>query len=123
MALGRSPKKKRSRCPSCDEILDADLAAGDEPTCPACAEPLIPVQVAPIWRRAAAALVDLAILTATAGLLNWGLLALMDLPPLVADAKGIDALLRLLEVDPAALLRRLAPFFVMSGLYLGLFWG
>jgi uncharacterized RDD family membrane protein YckC len=123
MASRRARKHKRSRCPSCDEPLDSSLADDDDPRCPACSEPLVPVQVAPIWRRAAAALVDLVILSVTAGVLNWGLLALLDLPPLVADAEGLDAILRLFEIDPRSLLWRLAPFFVMSGLYLGLFWG
>jgi uncharacterized RDD family membrane protein YckC len=123
MASRRARKTKRSRCPSCDELLESSLAEGDDPVCPACAVPLIAVEVAPLWRRAAAALVDLGILAITAGMLNWGLLAMMDLPPLVPQAEGLDAMLRLLEIEPGSVLRRLAPFFVMSGLYLGLFWG
>jgi uncharacterized RDD family membrane protein YckC len=117
--------RKRARysyCPSCDARLDAALAKETDPRCPECEEPLLPVQSAPIWRRAAAAAVDTAILLPTAGLLNWLLLLIVNPEPLVGDSEGIDALLRLLELDPAAILRRVAPFFAMSGIYLGLFW-
>jgi uncharacterized RDD family membrane protein YckC len=115
-------RARRSFCPSCDEPLDEGLAAEADPKCPACDEPLRPVQVAPIWRRAAATAVDAAVLLPTAGLLNWLLLIVVDAEPLLGDAEGVDALLRLLELDPFMVLRRVAPFLVMMGLYVGLFW-
>ena len=117
--------RKRARtsyCPSCDARLDVALAKETDPRCPECEEPLLPVEAAPLWRRVAAAAVDAAILLPTAGLLNYLLLLLVSPEPLLGDAEGLDALLRLMELEPAAPLRRVAPFFVMSGLYLGLFW-
>jgi uncharacterized RDD family membrane protein YckC len=115
-------RARRSFCPSCDEPLDEGLAAEADPRCPACDEPLQPVKVAPIWRRVAAAAVDGAILLPTAGTLNVLLLLLVDAEPLLGDAQGVDALLRVLELDPFAVVRRIAPFLTMMGLYLGLFW-
>jgi uncharacterized RDD family membrane protein YckC len=122
MARPRSRPKKRTRCPSCDEPLDGNLADEANPDCPACGEHLLPVRVAPVWRRAAAATIDLGILLGTAGLLNWGLLRLLDLPPLWGDAKGLDALLRVFELTPGQVIGRIAPFLVMAALYFGLFW-
>lgn len=67
-------------------------------------------------------MLDLALLLATAGLLNMVLLMWIDPPPLVGDARGLDALLRLLDVSPGAILRRIAPALCMSAVYFGLFW-
>ena len=115
-------RARRSFCPSCDEPLDEGLAAEADPKCPACDEPLQTVKVAPLHRRFAAAAVDAAILLPTAGLLNWLLLLVVDAEPLLGDADGVDALLRVLELDPFVVLRRIAPFLAMMGLYHGLFW-
>lgn len=82
----------------------------------------MPVVVAPLWRRIAASFVDTVILLATAGLLNWLLLQLADGPALLGDARGIDRLLRILELNPADLIRPIAPLVLMSAIYLALFW-
>ncbi len=82
----------------------------------------MPVRVAGAWRRAGAGVLDLALLLATAGLLNMVLLMWIDPPPLVGDARGLDALLRLLDVAPGTILRRIAPALCMSAVYFGLFW-
>jgi uncharacterized RDD family membrane protein YckC len=115
-------RARRSFCPSCDGPLDEGLALEADPKCPACSEPLQPVRIAALWRRVVAAAIDTAILLPTAGLLNWLLLLLVDPEPLLGDARGLDALLRLLELDPGAVLLRIAPFLAMVGIYLGLFW-
>jgi uncharacterized RDD family membrane protein YckC len=115
-------RARRSYCPSCDEPLDEGLAAEPDPKCPACDEPLQPVQAAALWRRVVAAAIDTAVLLPTAGLLNWLLLLVVDAEPLLGDTEGVDALLRLLELDPGVVVRRIAPFLAMTALYLGLFW-
>ena len=94
----------------------------DDPTCPACEERLLPVRVAAATRRLAASSVDAAILLLTAGALNWALLGMLGVSSLLGSASGLDALLRLLELEPGAVLLRALPFFAMSGFYLGLFW-
>lgn len=109
-------------CPACDAALDPAIAEADDPTCPECALPLRPVRVAGMWRRTAAGLLDGIVLLMTAGLLNLALLAWIDPPPLLRDASGLDALLRLLELEAPSVLRRISPTLVMAGLYFGLFW-
>jgi uncharacterized RDD family membrane protein YckC len=109
-------------CPVCDAAIDPSLARAQAPRCPQCARALAPVRVAGLWRRAAAGLVDGVVLLCTAGLLNLLLLAWLDPAPLLGDARGLDALLRVLELDPLMILRRFVPALVMSALYFGLFW-
>lgn len=105
----------------CDAQLRSE--AGDTlEQCPACEHPLRGVQVAGLWRRAAAGVVDGLLLLVTAGALNGLLLMLIDPPPLLGDARGIDAALRLLDVSAADVLRRFAPTMVMASIYFGLFW-
>ena len=58
----------------------------------------------------------------TAGLLNWALLATMDLPPLLGGAKGLGKVLAMLELSPWTILGRIAPALVMSAGYCGAFW-
>lgn len=114
-----------SVCPACDTPLPAALAvptADAPPRCPACEQPLVPVRVAGLWRRAAAGLLDGVVLLCTAGLLNLAVLAWLDPPPLLEGARGLEALLQVLELDPLVVLRRIAPALAMAALYLGLFW-
>ncbi len=111
-----------SVCPTCDAPLPAELATQQDPRCPACDHPLLPRRVAGLWRRAAAGLLDAAVLLLTAGSLNLLLLAWLDPPPLLGDARGLAALLAALELDPGPVLRRIAPTLAMAALYLGLFW-
>ena len=111
-----------SVCPACDVPLAAELARADAPRCPRCEQPLVPLRVAGLWRRAAAGLLDGVVLLLTAGLLNLLVLAWLDPPPLLGDAHGLDALLRVLELDPLVVLRRCIPALAMAALYLGLFW-
>lgn len=115
-------RARRTHCPACDELLEAELSEAPSPCCPACGERLVPVVVAPLWRRIAASVVDATILLATAGMLNLLLLQLADGPALLGDASGIDRLLRVLELDVADLLRPIAPLILMSAIYLVLFW-
>jgi uncharacterized RDD family membrane protein YckC len=82
----------------------------------------VPVRRAPLWRRTVAALVDGAILLATVGPLTWAVLAIVDPAPLIADARGLDALLRVLELSVFDLLDRAAPAIVLCGVYFVLFW-
>ncbi|MCX4239561.1 RDD family protein [Paraliomyxa miuraensis] len=109
-------------CPACDAGVDPATARDDDPRCPRCEQPLLPVRVAGVWLRAAAGVVDAVVLLATAGLLNFLLLRWLDLAPLLGDARGLDAMLSMLDVDPAAVLRRCAPALAMAALYFGLFW-
>jgi uncharacterized RDD family membrane protein YckC len=118
----RQRQSGRSFCPVCDAPLTADMATNGEPQCPSCRAALLPVQVAGVWRRAAAAVVDGAILLFTAGPLAWLLVRWSDAPSLFAGKTALESLLHFFEVDPFAVLRRLAPLLVMAGLYLGLFW-
>jgi len=115
-------KSGRSFCPVCDAPLVAEMATAGEPTCPSCGASLLPVRVAGVWRRAAATAVDGAILLFTAGPLAWLLVRWSDAPSLFAGKTALETMLRLFEVDPFAVLRRMAPILVMAGLYLGLFW-
>jgi uncharacterized RDD family membrane protein YckC len=82
----------------------------------------VPVHRAPLWRRTAAALVDGAILLATVGPLTWAVLAIVDPDPLIADARGLDALLRMLELSPFDVLDRATPAIMLCGVYFVLFW-
>lgn len=109
-------------CPACDAGLDPALAKDDEPRCPRCDARLAPVRVAGLWRRTAAGGLDALVLLCTAGLLNLLLLHWLDPPPLLGDARGLDAMLRVLDVDPAAVARRFAPALAMAALYFGMFW-
>lgn len=109
-------------CPACDGGLDPALATADEPRCARCDAPLRPVRVAGLWRRAAAGLLDAVVLSCTAGVLNLLLLEWLAPEPLFPQARGLDALLRMLDVEPAAVLRRIAPTLTMAALYFGLFW-
>ncbi len=122
MGPRRPRPPKPSFCPVCDTTLTADMAGADNPHCPKCGAALTPVQVAGVWRRLAASIVDGAILLFTAGPLAWLLVAWSDQPSLIAGKTALETLLRLFEVDPFAVLRRLAPLLAMAGLYLGLFW-
>ncbi len=65
---------------------------------------------------------DLCLLLVTAGPLAWGVAALVDRPPLLGGATGLDAALRVLELDASDLLGAVAPFWVMASLYMFLFW-
>lgn len=67
-------------------------------------------------------MVDLVLLGATAGPLAWGMAKLVDRPPLLGGASGLDAALRVLELDTRAVLGAVAPFWVMASLYMFLFW-
>lgn len=112
-------------CPVCDSKLEsvADLAAEPNgPRCPTCTHPLVAVKVAGLWRRAAAGTLDALILLVTAGALNGLLLMWIDPAPLLGEARGLDALLTLLDVEPASVARRYAPSLLMAAIYLGLFW-
>lgn len=109
-------------CPACDAELGPAVADAGDPRCPSCEHPLAPVRVAGLWRRAAAGVLDGALLLMTAGMLNVLVLMWLDSPPLLGDAQGIDALLRVLDLAPGAVLERYAPALVMAGLYFGLFW-
>ncbi len=117
--------RKRARktyCPRCDAQLDPAHAVDDDPRCDRCDTSLQPVRVAGFWRRTLAGGLDLVVLLATAGLLNWGLLRLTGADPLLGETSGLAALLAVLDLELTSVLRRLAPFLAMSGLYLGLFW-
>ncbi len=113
---------RRTFCPACDGQLPQELTTQATPTCPTCKQPLLAVRVAGNFRRGLAALIDLMILVATAGVLNLVLLSLVGGPQPLSDAKGLDVALRILERNPLDLLRRVAPMLAMSGIYLGLFW-
>lgn len=118
----RAPRARRSHCPVCDATLDATLAEAEAPACPACGHALEPVRVVGFWRRLAAFAIDFAALACTAGLLNWALLATLDLPPLMPPAKGLGVVLALLEISPGDVVLRIAPGLVMAALYFGAFW-
>lgn len=115
-------RARRSNCPVCDGRIDSTLAEATEVRCPHCDHALHPVTIAGLWRRLAAALVDGAALLITAGLLNWALLATMDLPPLLSGARGLGKVLALLDLSPWAILGRIAPALVMAAGYFGAFW-
>lgn len=115
-------RARTTYCPACDARLDPSLAEQSAPACPACDTSLLGLRVAGWWRRSFAGAVDGIILLLTAGLLNWGLLALSDAEPLLGNARGLAVLLALLDLDVAIVLRRFAPLLSMSALYLVLFW-
>lgn len=90
--------------------------------CPECDNLLLPVELASIWRRLGAGIIDTAILVVIAGGLSWVLFNLVGAEPLLPATRGFDTALRLLELDPTALFRRAAPALSISALYFGLFW-
>jgi uncharacterized RDD family membrane protein YckC len=122
MGKGRAPPVRRSHCPVCDATLDATLAEASAPRCSQCGQSLVPIRVAGMWRRLAAFAIDGAALLCTAGLLNWALLAMIDPAPLLGGARGIGAVLALLEVPVWSVVLRIAPTLVMAALYFGIFW-
>lgn len=122
MALRRPRPPKPSYCPACDAPLGPDVAGTDEPRCPGCGTPLLPVKVAGLWRRAGATAVDAAILLFTAGPLAWLVAAASEKPALLGGKTALEMVLRAFEVDFGTWLARAAPLLVMAGLYLGLFW-
>ncbi|MCH9685198.1 MAG: RDD family protein [Deltaproteobacteria bacterium] len=109
-------------CPVCDAEIGPAVADAEQPSCPECTHALRPLRVAGLWRRTLAGLLDGAVLLLTAGLLNALLLMWLDPPPLLGDARGLDAMLRVLDVPVTAVLRRYAPALLMAALYFGLFW-
>ncbi len=114
----RIPIRRRAMpCPHCDAELPRELAADPEARCPECERPLVPIEIAGLWRRGAAALVDLLLLAVTAGPIAWGLDHLIDPLPLAAGARGLDRWLTLASTDFDLLLGRAGPFLVMFGLY------
>jgi uncharacterized RDD family membrane protein YckC len=115
-------RARKTYCPDCDAPLDPALADEGEPRCPHCAATLLPVHVAGFIRRTAAGTIDFAVLLLTAGLLNAGLLALVDADPLLGNTRGLATLFAILDLDAARVLRYLAPFLVMTVFYLTLFW-
>jgi len=127
MPLRRTRRAKPSFCPVCDAPLSPDVAAAlasaDGPRCPSCQASLVPVKVGGFWRRVGAVAVDAAVLAVTAGPLQWALASVADDTPLIAGKTALESTLRLFELDPWAVLRRLSPLLVMTGVYLGLFWG
>lgn len=105
-------------CPHCDaELFDLELAAAATPSCPSCGLPLCAIEVASFWRRAAGGLVDVAILTMTAGPIAWGLHRLVDPLPIAPGARGLDLALSLVTADFGLLLSRAGPALVLAALY------
>lgn len=123
MAPRRPRPPKPSFCPVCDGALTDELATRSDPRCPSCQTTLSPVRVASSGRRVLATLVDLALVLVTAGPLAWLLAGWTDEAALLGGKSGLENLLRVFELEPGDLIRRLAPLAVMAGLYLGLFWG
>mgnify|MGYP000480290253 CR=1 FL=1 len=115
-------RARKTFCPDCDAQLDPGLAGDDVPQCPHCDAVLLPVRAAGFFRRSAAGAIDFAVLLLTAGLLNAGLLALVDAEPLVANTRGLAMVFALLDLEPARVLRAIAPFLVMTVFYFTLFW-
>ena len=115
-------RARNTFCPDCDAQLDPALAADDVPQCPHCDAALLPVRVAGFVRRCAAGTIDFAVLLLTAGLLNAGLLALVDAEPLIANTRGLALIFAVLDLELSDVLRTIAPFLVMTVFYLTLFW-
>ncbi len=115
-------RARKTFCPDCDAQLDPALATDDVPQCPHCDAALLPVHVAGFLRRCVAGTIDFAVLLLTAGLLNAGLLALVDAEPLLANTRGLALIFAVLDLELADVLRTIAPFLVMSAFYLTLFW-
>ncbi len=115
-------RARKTFCPDCDAKLDPALARDGVPRCPECNAQLLPVAVSGFLRRTAAGAIDFGVLLLTAGLLNWGLLALVDAEPLLGGADGLAAILSLLDLEVTAVLRHIAPFLVMTVFYAALFW-
>jgi uncharacterized RDD family membrane protein YckC len=135
-SMARRPRP--THCPACDAPLHGtaesvrerseptrssavDLTT-DAPSCPKCEQRLFPVRVAGVFRRCGGAAVDGAILFVTAGGLNWALLGMLGVEGPLRGAAGLEALLRLLELDAATLFLHYTPLIGMSGFYFGLFW-
>lgn len=115
----RVPLRRRPMpCPHCDAELERELGAQATVACPHCAGSLVPVEAAGFWRRAAAGLVDLALLGVTAGPITWGLHRLVGSVPVAPGARGLDLALTVFATDANVLLLRAGPALVLVGLYL-----
>jgi uncharacterized RDD family membrane protein YckC len=121
----RVPVRRRPMpCPHCDTELERSLAAEPAPVCPQCGLPLVPVQIAGLWRRVLGGVVDFAILTVTTGPLAWALDRMLD--PMSPGTRSLDLstapdriefALGLLTSDLSSLLLRVGPLLVFIGLY------
>lgn len=98
------------------------LARDGVPQCPHCDAALLPARVSGFLRRSLAGMLDLCVLLVTAGLLNAGLLALIDAQPLLGGARGLATLFAILDLELGQVLQHIAPFLAMSVFYLTLFW-
>lgn len=123
MAFWRRANGGPSPCPTCDALLDPGLAQADERRCPQCGQALLPLRVAGFWTRTASAALDFVVLLLTAGLLSWGLIALVPPKPIVHGPWGVGAILEILSAGPRDVLAWVTPFLLMSGVYFLLFWG
>jgi uncharacterized RDD family membrane protein YckC len=72
-------------------------------------------------QRTGAIAIDFAILLATAGVLSWVLLRVLDHPGVAGSGRGLDRFLQLLELTVAEVALLIAPFFAMAGLYVLVF--
>ena len=110
-------------CPHCDAELEQNLASEQQPACPHCGLPLVPMQIAGLGRRVLSGVIDVAILAVTAGPLAWGLDRLLDpVAPvreldLSSQTGQIQLALALLDSDVSSLLLRAGPLLVFVGLY------
>jgi uncharacterized RDD family membrane protein YckC len=117
-ARKRVPVRRRPMpCPHCDAELERELQSSGDLSCPHCNGPLIPIEVAGVWRRAAAGLVDVAILAVTAGPISWGLHRLVGSLPVAPGARGLDLALTVFATDVSVLLLRAGPLLVLAGMY------
>lgn len=119
----RARKHPPAPCPACDTPIEDSQLAGEPPACPACGQPLAPVHVAGFWRRSLGALLDTLVLALAAAPLNWALWALVADRPAPEIRLGLAPLLQVLTLEPREILQPVAPFLIMAGLYLVLFWG
>lgn len=87
-------------CPTCDAPLRVELVPESQPTCPSCAQVLLPVKVAGFWRRLCAGLVDLAVLLLVALPLQAGVHWILRSSPPVDGDLSLDTALRWLALPP-----------------------
>lgn len=122
MAHRRLRPPKLSFCPACDRPLRIDLASNEPTVCASCGIALLPALVAGFWRRAAAGVVDAALLLFTAGPLAYLAARATSQPALWSGKSALENLLRTLELTATQGIAYGAPMLLMAGLYLGMFW-
>lgn len=108
-------------CPTCDAPLRVELVPEPSPTCPSCAQGLLPVKVVGLVRRAAAGLVDLVILAVVAVPLQRAVHWMIGAQAPVDGDLSLDTALRWLALPPMTVVAWMLPALGIAAAYAVIF--